>query len=79
MCMKHITCRQMGGPCDAVFKGNTPSEIASAAEEHITEMAKTDPAHQATYDMMAKIGSSPESHAKWQKDFQAMFDEAETV
>ncbi|HVW66252.1 MAG TPA: hypothetical protein VHA78_00810 [Candidatus Peribacteraceae bacterium] len=77
--MKHITCRQMGGPCDAVFEGDTPGEIATAAEEHITEMAKTDPAHQQTYDMMAAIGSSPQSHAKWQKDFQQMFDDAPAV
>lgn len=74
--MKAITCRQMRGPCDAVFEGETTGEIEKAAEKHITEMAKTDPAHQKTYDMMAKTASDPESHKKWQQDFQKMFDEA---
>ena len=77
--MKQITAKQMGGPCDAVFEGNTTGEIAKAAEAHISEKAKTDPAHQKTYDMMAKTASTPEGHDAWKKDFQTMFDEAPTV
>lgn len=75
--MKQITCQQMGGPCDAVFTGESTKDIATAAEKHISEMAKTDPAHQATYDEMAKIAASPESHEVWKQEFQKMFDEAE--
>lgn len=77
--MKHITCKQMGGPCDTVFEGETSGDIAKAANEHISRMAKEDLAHQKTYDMMAKTASSPESHEQWKKDFQRMFDEAPSV
>ncbi len=77
--MKKITCKQMGGPCDEVFTGNTTGEIAAAAEKHITERAKTDPAHQDTYDMMAEAASTPEKHKKWQEDFQKTFDDAPVV
>jgi thiamine biosynthesis protein ThiC len=77
--MKQITCKQMGGPCDAVFKGETSGEIATAAAAHIEEMAKTDSAHQATYDEMAEIASNPDSHKQWQEDFQDLFDEEPDV
>ncbi len=76
--MKRITCKQMGGPCDEVFEGNTSGDIAKAAEKHISALAPNDPAHKATYDMMAKTASSPETHATWQQNFQKMFDEAPT-
>ncbi len=74
--MKHITCKQMGGPCDAVFEGETTGDISKAAEAHISEMAKTDPRHQSTYNMMAETASTPEGHKKWMEDFQKMFDDA---
>lgn len=77
--MRQITCKQMGGPCDAVFEGETTTDIAKQAEAHITEMAKSDPKHQETYDMMAKTASTPEGHDIWKKDFQAIFDAAPTV
>lgn len=77
--MKQITCKQMGGPCDAVFEGETSGEIAEAATKHIEEMAKTDLDHQKTYDEMTKTASTPESHEAWKKDFQQMFDDAPTV
>lgn len=69
----------MGGPCDAVFEGETSGDIATAATKHIEEMAKTDPEHQKTYDMMAKTASDPQSHDVWKQDFQKMFDEAPSV
>lgn len=75
--MKKITCQQMGGPCNTVFTGNSTGEIAAQAEKHISEMAKADPAHQATYDEMAMIAAAPESHKVWEEEFQKMFDEAE--
>jgi hypothetical protein len=74
--MKHITCKQMGGPCDTVFEGESSGDIAKAAEAHIVDKMRTDPRHKETYDMMAEAASTPESHAKWEEGFQKMFNEA---
>ncbi len=74
--MKKLTCKEMGGPCDAVFTGETSGDIAAAATKHIEELAKTDPRHQKTYDEMAAIAASPDRHDAWKKDFQKRFDSA---
>lgn len=66
----------MGGPCDAMFEGEASGDIAAAATKHIEEMAKIDPEHRKTYDMMAKTASDPQTHDIWKKDFQQMFDDA---
>lgn len=39
--MKTMTCRQLGGPCDAVHQGNTADEIIKAQDRHLKEVAQT--------------------------------------
>jgi DNA-binding SARP family transcriptional activator len=77
--MKQLTCKQIGGVCDMPFQGETSGEVAKAAADHMTELAKTDPAHQKAYDKMAAIYEDTERHAQWQKDFQKMWDAAPEV
>ncbi|WP_024794014.1 DUF1059 domain-containing protein [Tomitella biformata] len=36
--MKTMTCRQMGGPCDAAFHGNKADEVINAQDRHLKEM-----------------------------------------
>ena len=54
--MKTMTCRQLGGPCDAAFHENTADEIIKAQDAHLKDMvAKGDEAHQgALKDMQAR-------------------------
>lgn len=77
--MKHITCKQMGGPCDAIFEGTTGDEIAAQAEAHITELAKTDAAHAKAYDDMASIAADPVRHQEWKERFAALWESAPEV
>src|ERR1035441_10311717 len=35
--MKTMTCKQMGGPCDAPFRGNKADEVIKAQDSHLKE------------------------------------------
>jgi hypothetical protein len=77
--MKRITCAQMGGPCHAVFEGETSGEIASLANDHITELAKTDDAHARAYEKMAAIAADPVRHQEWKEGFSRLWEKTPAV
>ena len=68
--MKTFTCREMGGPCDEQFSGETMQEVADKGGAHI--MGSTDEAHKAMRDQMAS--SSQEDKQKWMDWFKGMWD-----
>jgi hypothetical protein len=44
--MKRLTCRDLGGPCDAKFAADSFEEIGKKSQEHVMEqMQKGDAAH----------------------------------
>jgi hypothetical protein len=46
--MKTMTCKQMGGPCDAPFHGITADEVIKAEDNHLKEMvASGDETHKS--------------------------------
>lgn len=75
--MKMMTCRQLGGPCDAKFQGKTADEILSHAHSHIDHLAnRGDDAHrkvQQKIEEMQKNPSAPEAKA-WSAKFKHDFD-----
>ena len=77
--MKQMTCKQIGGVCDAVFSGENSGEIVKAASDHILEKAKTDPAHEKASKEMEAIYNDKKRHAEWEKEFKAKWDAAPTV
>ncbi len=54
--MKTMTCKQLGGPCDLAFHGNTADEIIKAQDAHLNEVvANGDADHEsALKDMKAR-------------------------
>ena len=68
--MKTFTCREMGGPCDEQFAGETMQAVADMGGAHI--MNSTDEAHAAMKDQMMK--SSSEDKQKWMDWFQGEWD-----
>jgi hypothetical protein len=51
--MKTMTCKQMGGPCDTSFHGNTADEVIKAEDSHLKEMiARGDETHGSALKMM---------------------------
>lgn len=64
--MKTMTCRDMGGPCDAPFHGNTADEVIKAQDNHLKEMvAKGDETHKSAMQMMEDRWKNPASGMEW--------------
>lgn len=64
--MKSMTCKQLGGACDMVFKAETFEEMAELSKAHGTEMFKAqDPAHLEAMSKMRELMKSPEDMRKW--------------
>jgi hypothetical protein len=64
--MKTMTCKQMGGPCDAAFHGNTADEVIHAQDSHLKEaVAKGDEAHKSALKSMQGRWKHPVKGMGW--------------
>ena len=64
--MKTMTCKQMGGPCDVPFHGNTADEVIKAQDSHLKEMvAKDDEAHKSALKQMQARWKNPIAGMGW--------------
>ena len=75
--MKTMTCKQLGGPCDVPFRGNTADEVIKAEDHHLKEMvASGDEAHQGASKRMKGRWKNPISGMAWymktRRDFAAL-------
>ncbi len=59
--MKKFTCKEMGGPCEEVFEGETFKEVGEKGGQHI--MSSTDEAHKSLREQMAQ--SNEDEKQKW--------------
>jgi hypothetical protein len=78
--MKTMTCRQMGGPCDAPFQGSKADEVIKGQDKHLKEMvAGGDEAHQGARKSMQDRWKHPLSGMGWytqtKKAFAALPDD----
>ena len=79
--MKTMTCRQMGGPCDAPFRGNTADEVIKLDDKHLKDMVATgDESHQSARKSMQGRWKNPIAGMGWymktKKDFAALPEDA---
>jgi len=70
--MKSMTCKEMGGPCDAKISGNTAEELMNNGSDHIR--SNDDEGHKKAVAMMEDMKNKPEEGKKWNDDFAAKFD-----
>jgi hypothetical protein len=64
--MKTMTCRQMGGPCDAQFHGNKADDVIKAQDAHLKEMvASGDETHTSALEAMQGRWKRPISGLGW--------------
>ncbi len=73
--MKMMTCKQLGGPCDQVFKADTFDEIAQMSRKHGMEMfQKADQDHIEAMNQMKTLMSEEGAMEKWMGDRRREFD-----
>ena len=64
--MKTMTCNQLGGACDKVFKANTFQEMSELSKAHGMEMFQQgDAAHQKVISEMLILMQDPQAMQKW--------------
>jgi len=73
--MKTMTCRQLGGACDKVFKAETFDEMAELSRAHGMKMFQEgDAAHMVVIQEMIELMNHPEEMKKWLEVKRAEFD-----
>lgn len=76
--MKKMTCKELGGACDAIITGGTPEEMGENCKKHVMELKmKGDTSHDEA--MQAMINKTPEQFQEFMTDFRKRFEEAEEV
>jgi len=73
--MKSMTCRQLGGACDAIFQANSFEEIAVLSKNHAMEMfQKGDKAHLEAMNKMQELMQTPNAMKDWFETKRKEFD-----
>jgi hypothetical protein len=72
--VKTMTCRQLGGPCDAGHRGENANEVIKAQDKHLKEMvAAGDEAHRDANEDMRGRWKHPISGLGWYRDTKKAF------
>jgi predicted small metal-binding protein len=73
--MKTMSCKQMGGPCDIQFHGNSADEVIKALDQHLKEMVneKGDEAHKPALQEMQGRWKNPIAGMKSYMDTKKAF------
>lgn len=73
--MKKMTCKQLGGACDKIFKAETFEEMAKLSKEHAMEMmAKEDADHLEAMEQMTDLMQDPTAMQEWMDEKKKEFD-----
>lgn len=75
--MKTMTCKQLGGPCEAPHQGATADEVIKAQDRHLSDsVADGDLTHEAALKAMKGRWRNPVKGMGWyrqaKRDFAAL-------
>jgi len=70
--MKTMTCKDMGGVCDAKITGNTADEMMNNGKDHVH--SQDDEGHKNVVKQMEEMQKDQEANKKWNDDFKVKFD-----
>ena len=74
--MRTMTCKDMGGPCDASFDGAKADEVIKAQDKHLKDaVASGDESHRAAHEQMKGRWKHPISGMGWYKSTKKAFAE----
>lgn len=72
--MKTMTCKQMGGPCDASFQGEKADGVIKAQDKHLKEMvAGGDETHRSALESMRGRWKNPIAGMGWYRSTKKAF------
>jgi predicted small metal-binding protein len=72
--MKHMTCKQLGGPCDFVLRGETADEVIKAQDKHLSDrVSDGDESHVPARDAMKGRWKRPIAGMGWYRDTKRAF------
>jgi hypothetical protein len=72
--MKTMTCRQLGGPCDQAFRGESADDVIKQQDRHLKDrVAAGDEAHAPANDDMRGRWKHPIKGMGWYKDTKRAF------
>ena len=72
--MKTMTCKQMGGPCDTSFRGDSADEVIKAQDKHLREMVENgDETHAEAHKSMKDRWKHPISGMGWYRNTKKAF------
>ena len=72
--MKTMTCRQLGGPCDAQHHGEKADDVIHAQDAHLKEMvAAGDETHRSALEDMRGRWKRPVSGLGWYRSTKKAF------
>ena len=72
--VKTMTCKQMGGPCDASFRGSKADEVIKAQDRHLREaVAGGDDTHEGALKSMQERWKHPISGLGWYRQTKKAF------
>ena len=72
--MKTMTCRQLGGPCDAAHHGATADVVIKAQDRHLKDaVAAGDATHDQALKTMKHRWLHPKASMSWYKGEKATF------
>ncbi len=74
--MKKMTCKDMGGVCDAEMTAETAGEMMKMGGDHVNQMAATDPAHAELKTKMDAAMTDNAAKESWQTMFMAAWEKA---
>lgn len=71
--MKTMTCKQLGGACDQVFRAETFQEIAKLSQRHGADNV-SEPAHAAAMAKMTELMQDPDGMQSWMQNKEDEFN-----
>ncbi|MCA1703100.1 MAG: DUF1059 domain-containing protein [Actinobacteria bacterium] len=72
--MKTMTCKQMGGPCDTAFQGETADEVIKAQDKHLKDaVTGGDETHRGALEAMKGRWKHPIKGMGWYKETKKTF------
>ena len=74
--MRTMTCRQLGGPCEAELSGETADEVIQAQDRHLREAVQAgDASHQPAHEEMQGRWRHPVKAMGWYRSTKRAFAE----